>query len=89
MARLRVYTEFLRKRNSISSERLRDHIDAMLHTIEFMPGVGSSLVKPSLKLQYAESILKALVSPYLIVYEHDRDQDIVFVYDLISYWAVR
>lgn len=89
MARLRVYTEFLRKRNSISSQRLRDHIDAMLHTIELMPGVGSSLVKPSLKLQYGESILKALVSPYLIVYEYGRDQDIAFVYDLISCWTVR
>lgn len=89
MARLRVYTDFLRKRNRLSSPRLRAHVDEMLRTIELMPGVGSSLVEPSLKARYGEDILKALVSPYLIVYEYDRTEDIVLVYDLIGCWTVR
>ncbi|MBQ9067553.1 MAG: type II toxin-antitoxin system RelE/ParE family toxin [Eggerthellaceae bacterium] len=77
-----------RKRNQLSSPRLRDHVDAMLRTIELMPGVGSSLVEPSLKSRYGNNIYKALVGPYLIVYEYDREQDTVLVYDLISCWAV-
>lgn len=89
MARLRVYIDFLRKRNRLSSPRLRAHVDEMLRTIELMPGVGSSLVEPSLKARYGEDILKALVSPYLIVYEYDRTEDIVLVYDLIGCWTVR
>lgn len=88
MARLRVYTDFLRKRNLLSSPRLRTHVDEMLRTIELMPGVGSSLVEPSLRARYGDDMLKALVSPYLIVYEYDRAKDIVLVYDLIGCWAV-
>lgn len=88
MARLKVYTEFLRKRNDLTSSRLRSHIDAMLRTIELMPGVGSSIVEPSLKHRYGENILKALVSPYIIIYEFNRVEDTVYVFDLIACWTV-
>ena len=89
MPRLRVYTNFLDKRNEVKSTRDRARIDKMLRTIEQMPGVGSALVAASLRDRYGPSVLKALVSPYLIVYEYDQTNDIVYVYDLITGRSVR
>ena len=88
MARLRVYKEFARKRNKLSSPRTRARVDSMLRTIEGMPGVGSSLVADSLRERYGERVLKALVSPYLIIYEYDSVKDMAYVYDLINCWTV-
>lgn len=84
MPKLIVSANYLAKRNEVSSARIRTNIDDMLRTIELMPGVGSSLVPPSIVRRYGDGILKALVSPYCIIYEHDRDNDIVYVYDLLD-----
>lgn len=67
MAKLIVSANYLAKRNEIGSARIRDNVDNMLRTIEFMPGVGSSLVPPSIQWRYGSGILKAHVSPYCIV----------------------
>lgn len=75
---------FLSKRAEVPSDRLLGRIDDMLYTIEQMPGVGSSLAASSLRNRYGPSILKALVSPYLIIYQHDRTTDTVYVYDLVD-----
>lgn len=83
MARM-VYAEtFLSKRAEVSSTRLRSRIDEMLRTIEQMPGVGSALVTRSIRRRYGNNILKAIVSPYLIIYRYDRINDAVYVYDLV------
>lgn len=89
MAKLRVYIDFLNKRNALKSTRTRARVDKMLRTIEQMPGVGSSLVAPSVRERYGQHVLKALVSPYLIIYEYDRAQDTAFIYDLINCWTVQ
>ena len=88
MAEMAYAERFLRHRARLASPRIRTRVDGMLRTIERMPGVGSSLVADSLRERYGERILKALVSPYLIIYEYDRDHDIAYVYDLISCWTV-
>lgn len=83
MARM-VYAEsFISKRAEVSSTRLRSRIDEMLRTIEQMPGVGSALVTRSIRRRYGNNILKAIVSPCLIIYRYDRINDAVYVYDLV------
>ncbi len=84
MTRIAFSENFLIKRSEVLSDRTLDRIDAMLYTIEGMPGVGSSLVAPSLKRRYGLHVLKAVVKPYLILYRYDRQNDIVYVYDLVN-----
>ena len=84
MAKLVVRRSFIDKRNDVRSKRARDHIDAMLRTIEGMPGVGSALVANSIRRRYGNCVLKALVSPYVIIYRYDRDIDTAYVLDLID-----
>ena len=83
MASIGYSENFLNKRADVLSDRTLSQIDCMLRTIEFMPGVGSSLVSESLTSRYGSDILKVLVSPYLILYRYDRDTDTVSVYDLV------
>ena len=83
MARLVVYDGFIEQRAAVESERLGQNIDDMLRTIEGMPGVGSSLVRPSVRHSFGQNVLKAVVSPYVIVYEYDQDSDTAYVHDLL------
>ncbi len=83
MASIGFSESFLSKRADVPSNRILCQIDAMLHTIECMPGVGSSLVSESLTNRYGSDIRKAVVSPYLILYSYDSATDTVSVYDLI------
>ena len=89
MARMAYSESFLKSRASVVSTRTRARVDKMLRTIEQMPGVGSSLAAPSVRERYGQHVLKALVSPYLIIYEYDRAQDTALIYDLINCWTVQ
>lgn len=84
MAEMAYSEQFLSNRADLASSRTRARVDGMLRTIERFPGVGSSLVADSIRGRYGEHVLKALVSPYLIIYEYDRKQDMVYVYSLID-----
>ena len=83
MASIGYSENFLSKRADVPSDRVLDKIDYMLHTIELMPGVGSSLVSEGLVSRYGSDILKVIVGPYLILYSYDRATDTVSVHDLI------
>lgn len=80
---------FLLKRSEVASEKTRSRIDGMLATIRAMPGVGSSLVPESIHRRYGPGILKAVVSPYLIIYRYDRSCDAVRILDLLDARLVR
>ena len=88
MAKLVVYEGFVQSLAEIQSERLKNNIGNMLRTIEQMPGVGSSLVPQSILHAYGPNVLKALVSPYEIIYEYDRETNTAYVYDLMYCPAV-
>ena len=75
---------FLMKRSEIASNRVRDNIDRMLATIRATPGVGSVLIADSVRRRYGSEILKAVVSPYLIIYRYDRTNDAVYILDLLD-----
>ncbi len=83
MSRLVVSNTYIRKRGSLWSERIGNNVDDMLRTIEQMPGVGSSLLPSSIVEEFGSNVLKAVVSPYEIIYEYDDSEDIVYVYDLL------
>ncbi len=83
MARLVVFDGFIDARNRVRSERIRKNVDAMLMTIEQMPGVGSSLLPESIVAEFGTSVRKAVVSPIEIVYEYDEATDTAYVYDLL------
>ena len=83
MARLIVYDGFIEARSRVWSERLGKNIDEMLRTIELMPGVGSAIVPDSIQEEFGSNVLRAVVSPFEIVYEYDKDADTAFVYDLL------
>ena len=83
MAKLVVYNGFVESLGGLTSERLLQNVSNMLRTIEHMPGVGSNLVPDSIRHAFGPNVLKALVSPYEIIYEYDRDANTVYVYDLI------
>lgn len=83
MAKLVVYDGFIRKRSSLWSERIGANVDDMLRTIEQMPGVGSSLIPQSIQDAFGPNVLKAVVSPFEIIYEYDQATDIAYVYDLL------
>lgn len=89
MAKMLYSESFVTHRASVASDRARKRIDKMLRTIEQMPGVGSALVAQSLRERYGQRVLKALATPYLIIYEYDQSHDIVYIYDLINCWTVR
>ena len=89
MARLIVYEGFIEARSKVWSERLGKNIDEMLRTIELMPGVGSSIVPDSVREVFGNNILRAVVSPFEIVCEYDKDADTAFVYDLLYAPSVR
>ena len=89
MAKMLYAENFLSKRADVRSSRTRDQIDAMLHVIEHMPGVGSTLVSDGMRRRYGDSILKALVRSYIIVYAYDKSNDIVYVYDLYAARTLR
>lgn len=83
VARLVFDEEFLREWSGISSQMTVEGIDRMLELIAAMPGVGSSIVADSVRLAYGPRVLKALVGPYQIIYEHDCASDTVYVYGLL------
>ena len=83
MTKLVVSNTFLRKRSMLWSDRIGENVDGMLRTIEQMPGVGSSLVPESIASEFGPQVLKAVVSPYEIIYEYCLDEDVVYVYDLL------
>lgn len=83
MAKLVVFDGFIDERNSVRSERIRGNVDAMLMTIEQMPGVGSSILPDSIVAEFGPKVRKAVVSPYEIVYEYDEETDTAYVYALL------
>ena len=84
-----VYRGFLKRRSEVRSQRARGRIDAMLKTIEASPGVGSSLVAPSIQQIFGSNVKKALVLPYESIYEYDRPADTVYVYALLHCKSVQ
>lgn len=92
MARLRFSEEFL---DSIAGldERVEEAVWAKLVLVEGFPGVGSSLVEPSLRHAYGPSCLKIMVAGYDVLYERgpkDKDgEEIVDVLGIVSQRAVR
>ncbi len=83
MSELIVYEGFIRTRSSLWSKRIGQNVDNMLRTIEQMPGVGSSLLPQSIQDEFGPNVLKAVVSPYEIIYEYDQEEDVIYVYDLL------
>ena len=83
MARLVVFDGFIDARNGIRSEWIRKNVDAMLMTIEKVPGVGSSILPDSILVEFGPDVRKAVVSPFEIVYEYDSATDTAYVYDLL------
>lgn len=83
MARLVVFDGFIDARNDVRSERIRWNVDAMLMTIEQMPGVGSSLLPDSIVAEFGANVRKAVVSPFEILYEYDEATDTAYVYALL------
>ena len=82
MARLVVFDEFIEELGRVRSERIAQNIEGMLLTIEQMPGVGSSILTPSVVREFGSNVRKAVVSPYEIIYEYDQPSNTLLVYGL-------
>lgn len=89
MAEMIFFNGFLKSRSKISSERIRKKIDEMLYTIKEMPGVGSTLSVTRRSIGRRGNIRKAIVKPYVIVYEYDETKDIVYIHDLMHGSTIR
>ena len=68
----------------VTSPRMEERIWALVDTIAGMPGMGSVLVADSLVRLYGTRVLKAIVSPFIIIYEYDRESDTVTMLDLLN-----
>lgn len=83
MSRLVVYEGFIQARAEIRSECLAHNVDSMLRTIEHMPGVGSPLIPSFAQVACGPNVRKAVVSPFEIIYEYERESDTAYVYALL------
>lgn len=89
MARM-IYTEgFLDDAAAIYSPRVRQELLQVLSAIETFPGIGSSAVPTSIQEQYGSGVLKAVIKPFDLVYEYNKEDDIVVVYGLVPFRAAR
>lgn len=92
MTRLRFSEEFLTSLAGLDS-RVVDTVWKKIELVESFPGVGSSLVEPSLRHAYGSRCLKVVALGYDILYErrpgrHD-DEEVVDILGIVPGRAVR
>lgn len=71
-------------REKVYSEKIFDQVFKMVKkTIPIVPTIGTNSLPASIAEAFGAEVRIASVKPFLIVYEYDKDHEIVSVYDLI------
>ena len=84
------YTEgFLNDAAAIWSPSARDYLLRALRAIEMFPEVGSADIPETIRERYGTAVRKMAIRPFDLVYEHDRESDVVYVHALIPFRQVR
>lgn len=92
MARLRFSEEFLESLAALD-QRVENVVWEKLALVEVFPGVGSSLVEPSLRHAYGPTCLKVVAAGYDVLYERGRQgpdgDEVIDILGIVSQRAVR
>lgn len=83
MAKLRFTDRFIDDATVINSARLHEHLVKVLSMLEAFPESGSSDVPDSIRDEFGADIRDCALNPFDLVYEYDRERDIVLLYGLI------
>lgn len=83
MAEMIYSPRFAEELSRVTSKRVENNIYKMLDLIEAVPTVGSTKVPSLIRAEFGEGVLKAVVGPFDIFYEHFENQDVVYVYTLV------
>ena len=89
MARM-IYTEgFLDDAACVYSPKVQADLENALAAIEAFPRIGSADVPSSIREQFGDGVLKAIVKPFDLIYEYLEEADSVVVYGLVPFRAAR
>ena len=68
---------------------LWDHLLRALRAIEMFPEIGSADIPETTRERYGTAVRKMAIRPFDLVYEYDRESDVVYVHALIPFRQVR
>ena len=89
MAELVFADSYFEAVGQITSRQLQDRLLDLLGLMREVPTFGSRKVRGSLKERFGDNCMTADLSPFLVVFEYDEEQDIVFVYGIVHQRSVR
>ena len=84
MARLRFTEQFIDDTATVCSPRLHDHLMRVLRMLERFPESGSPDVPASIAQEFGPGIRKCALDPFDLVYEYEKDGDVVMLHGLVN-----
>ena len=73
----------------ITSKRLQQRLIHLLELMQDVPTFGSRKVRGSLKERFGDACMVADLSPFLLVFEYDEENDTVNVYGVVHQRAIQ
>ena len=83
MARVELTERFVDDASGIRSDRVLEHVHGVVRNLERFPQMGSTDVPRSIAREFGDDVRKYVVAPFDLVYEYNKDSDVVYVYGLV------
>ena len=83
MPKIRFSEQFINDVAKVRESKKRAEIRKFIDLLEDLPEIGSANLPDSIISEYGDNVRRLVVNPFLIVYEYEKDSDLVNVLGLI------